>query len=222
MWLWGELDRSWYKYCGIRCFSCDDRFIFGNKALCLCFSRREAKGKLSGHCAGGVHVIFDVDLRWLYGAGPGRLKREGFAGRQSSLSHGESQTLNCLLWKLDFYPLRLGSGFPRSTEALLEKHAALWGHEKLEAQTSSSSRWPLTFQDQPHYWSHTRAAFLRVFVCLQALSQLQVSSSWRGPAPASTLPGANDDHHRGGQRSVCLHWDKQTWTPLQCVIYMAI
>lgn len=98
---------------------------WGTKPLVFASAAKKAKGKLSGHCAGGVHVIIDVDLRWLYRAEPGRLKREGFTGRQSSLSHRESQTLNCLLRKLDFYPLRLGSGFPRSTEALLEKHAAL-------------------------------------------------------------------------------------------------
>ena len=142
MWLRGELHGSWFS--GIRCFSCDDRVYLGEESLLSLLQPQEAKGKPSGRCAGRVHVIIDVDLRWLYGAGLGRLKREGFTGRQSSLSHRESQTLNCLLWKLDFYPLRLGSGFPRSTEALLEKHAALWGQEKLTAQTSLSSRdlWP--------------------------------------------------------------------------------
>lgn len=59
----------------------------------------------------------------------------------SHLSHRESQTLNCLLWKLDFYPLRLESGFPCSPEARLEKHATLWGHKKLAVQTSSHL-WP--------------------------------------------------------------------------------
>lgn len=83
--------------CRIRCFSCDDQFILGDKALCLCFQLQEAKGKLSGHCTGAVHVIINVDLHWLYEVGPRRLKREGFTGRQSSLSHGERQTLNCLL-----------------------------------------------------------------------------------------------------------------------------
>lgn len=72
----------------------------------------------------------------------GRLKHEGFTGRQSSLSHRESQTLNCLLWKLDFYPLRLGSGFPCSTVALLEKH------EPGGAHTSQLVVIPLTFDLQ--------------------------------------------------------------------------
>lgn len=48
------IDRSWYKYCGIRCFSCDDQFILGNKAFCLFFSRE----KLKGNCRGTVLAGF--------------------------------------------------------------------------------------------------------------------------------------------------------------------
>lgn len=44
VWLWGELDRSRCKYCWIRCFSCDNRFISGNKAFCLLFRRSKLKG----------------------------------------------------------------------------------------------------------------------------------------------------------------------------------
>lgn len=106
----------------------------GEQSL-LSFLQLEAKGKLAGHCAGGGHVIL------MYWAGPGSIWSTRALQGDSHLSHRESQTLNCLLWKLDFYPLRLETGFPCSTEALLEKHAALWGHKKLAAQTSSHL-WP--------------------------------------------------------------------------------
>lgn len=155
----------------------------GERSSLSSFKLQDAKGKLLRHRAGWVPVIIDVDLRWLYRAGAGRLKSLAFTVRQSCLSHRQSQTLNCLLWKLDFYPLRLGSGFPRCNGALLEKHAAVWGHEKLVAQTSSSSLRPLTFKDQSRYWSPTGAARLWASVYLSArqTEPKQVSCFWHGP-----------------------------------------
>lgn len=121
----------------------------------------------------------------------------------SDLSHRESQTLNCLLWKLDFYPLRLGSVFPRSTEALLEKHVALWGHEKLTAQTSchlsdlSPFRTRLKTDPTPGWLSAgCWPAFQTGMLTAGVIYLLE-------PYPHfSTVPEANDDH--SGRTKKCL------------------
>lgn len=130
---------------------CAHWLIWSNKALCLHFSCEMMKqnwssddgdGARGQEVGGGGGVVRSVSMGLSSGV---FLRTWGLTGgRQSTPPNTgrSSQTLNCLLWKLDFYPPRLGPGFPRSAEALLKKHAALWGLYSV-AQTYLSSLGPL-------------------------------------------------------------------------------
>lgn len=131
---------------------CAHWLIWSNKALCLHFSCEMMKQNWSSDDGdgargqevggGGGGVVRSVSMGLSSGV---FLRTWGLTGgRQSTPPNTgrSSQTLNCLLWKLDFYPPRLGPGFPRSAEALLKKHAALWGLYSV-AQTYLSSLGPL-------------------------------------------------------------------------------
>lgn len=223
VWLWTELDRSWYKYCGIRCFSCDDRFILGNKAFCLFFSCEKLKGNRRGTVLGGVMSYrCRSALGVLSGTGE-RLKRKGFTGRQSSLTQGEPDS--------QLSPLKIGFLSPEIRIRLSLLH---WGSIRktcrpLRPQEACSTdlvviSWPLTFYDQPQRWSHTRAAFRRVFVCLpdrHANRRCHLFDVAPPPLRACLRPmtiTAQEDK----EVSVFTETSRHEHPPLlQCVIYMA-